>query len=329
MPEPAAAPSYDVAAVARRLGVAPSTLRTWDRRYGIGPSSRTRGQHRRYSAVDLARLELMHALTLQGVPTGEAARVAVATPVRAGDTVWPHGPRHEPTAISPDRGRAAGGRGRASPGAAARAHGLFRAVLALDTVATSELVRESLRRRGVVWTWDRMLAPVLVDIGERHQATGGCVDAEHLLSTSILAALSGVGTRVRQPRNVRPVLLACTEDEQHSLPVYALAAALAGRRISSRNLGARTPHSALAAAVRRTGPIAVFVWSQRPQTASPDNLGRLPRLRPRARLIVGGPGWDERQIPPGVQRVTSLDGAVDAISSAVGVGSARAPGQRP
>ena len=37
-----------VAAVARRLGVAPATLRTWDRRYGLGPSSHEAGEHRRY-----------------------------------------------------------------------------------------------------------------------------------------------------------------------------------------------------------------------------------------------------------------------------------------
>ena len=30
-------PRLHVAAAARRVGVAPSTLRTWDRRYGIGP----------------------------------------------------------------------------------------------------------------------------------------------------------------------------------------------------------------------------------------------------------------------------------------------------
>src|SRR4051794_24186693 len=33
-------PTLPVASVARRLGVAPSTLRTWDRRYGLGPSRR-------------------------------------------------------------------------------------------------------------------------------------------------------------------------------------------------------------------------------------------------------------------------------------------------
>ncbi len=37
------APALTVAAVARRLGVAPATLRTWDRRYGLGPSEHTPG----------------------------------------------------------------------------------------------------------------------------------------------------------------------------------------------------------------------------------------------------------------------------------------------
>ncbi|MCX0246766.1 MerR family DNA-binding transcriptional regulator, partial [Streptomyces drozdowiczii] len=33
--------------VARRLGVAPTTVRTWDRRYGLGPEAHTGGRHRR------------------------------------------------------------------------------------------------------------------------------------------------------------------------------------------------------------------------------------------------------------------------------------------
>ena len=44
---------------ARRIGVAVTTVRTWDRRYGLGPSYREPGRHRRYSQDDLARLELM------------------------------------------------------------------------------------------------------------------------------------------------------------------------------------------------------------------------------------------------------------------------------
>ena len=55
-----------VAAVAARLGVAASTLRTWDRRYGLGPSSHEAGSHRRYTPTDVARLERMRHLTLAG-----------------------------------------------------------------------------------------------------------------------------------------------------------------------------------------------------------------------------------------------------------------------
>jgi DNA-binding transcriptional MerR regulator len=309
MPEPpAAAPSYDVAAVARRLGVAPSTLRTWDRRYGMGPSSRTSGRHRRYSELDLGRLELMQELTLQGVPTGEAARVALATPVRPGAGLSPAGPPATTARRRPGRS-----------GASVRVQGLTRAALALDAAAVLQQVRSSLRRRGVVWTWDRLLVPVLVDIGRRYEATGTCVEAEHLLSTVVLAAFSEVTGRMRRPHNVRPVLLACAEEEQHSLPVHALGAALAVRRIASRNLGARTPHDALAAAIRRTGPLAVFVWSQVPATADVAGLAGLPRLRPKSRLIVGGPGWEGRRLPAGVRLATTLEESVELVVAAAGL----------
>ncbi|NEA12181.1 MerR family DNA-binding transcriptional regulator, partial [Streptomyces sp. SID10692] len=39
-------------AVARLLGVAPTTLRSWDRRYGLGPATREGGRHRRWTAAD-------------------------------------------------------------------------------------------------------------------------------------------------------------------------------------------------------------------------------------------------------------------------------------
>ncbi len=48
-----------VSAVAARIGVAPATLRTWDRRYGLGPAQHTPGSHRRYAPQDVARLMLM------------------------------------------------------------------------------------------------------------------------------------------------------------------------------------------------------------------------------------------------------------------------------
>ena len=57
-------PGSTVAAVARRLGIAPATLRTWDRRYGLGPTEHNAGSHRRYSPQDVIRLTLMRRLVV-------------------------------------------------------------------------------------------------------------------------------------------------------------------------------------------------------------------------------------------------------------------------
>ena len=67
-----------VGAVAGRLGVAAETLRSWDQRYGLGPAQHRSGTHRRYMAVDLARLEEFCRLTGQGVPAAHAASIVLA-----------------------------------------------------------------------------------------------------------------------------------------------------------------------------------------------------------------------------------------------------------
>ena len=67
-----------VAAVARRIGVAPATLRTWARRYGLGPSGHEAGEHRKYRPEDLAKLIMMRRLIVAGVSPAEAAEQALA-----------------------------------------------------------------------------------------------------------------------------------------------------------------------------------------------------------------------------------------------------------
>jgi MerR family transcriptional regulator, light-induced transcriptional regulator len=82
-------PQLSVAAVARKLGIAPATLRTWDRRYGIGPADHAPGRHRRYSADDLARLELMRYALLHGATPADAATYALTAPLPHSDAAPP------------------------------------------------------------------------------------------------------------------------------------------------------------------------------------------------------------------------------------------------
>ncbi len=82
-----------VTAVSVRLGISPSTLRTWERRYGLGPGDRRAGAHRRYLPADVARLTRMVELVHQGVSPADAAAsvLALADPVEApAEVAAPH-----------------------------------------------------------------------------------------------------------------------------------------------------------------------------------------------------------------------------------------------
>lgn len=304
---PGRTPGLAVAAVARKLGVAPATLRTWARRYGLGPTGHVAGAHRRYSAQDVARLELMRRMVNAGVGPGDAARAARAATV---DTTSAPVPAPDGTT------RAGGGKVISLPGALPAARGLARAAMTLDGPACVDLLDDGLRRHGVVWTWDNLAAPVLVGVGRRWQATGTGIEVEHVVTESVVAAMSSVTLRERSAHNVRPVLMACADEEQHSLPLFTLAAALAERRVASRVLGARVPHEALMAAVRRTGPAVVLVWSRTDATGDLATLQDLRWLRPSPRLIVAGSGW-VGPMPRGAEPVRDLSDALTRICAVV------------
>lgn len=69
-------PVWTVASVARRVGVAPATLRSWSLRYGIGPTGHHPGEHRRYTDADVAELDRVRVLAEQGMPLNAAATLA-------------------------------------------------------------------------------------------------------------------------------------------------------------------------------------------------------------------------------------------------------------
>lgn len=320
---PAVQPELSVAAAARRLGVAPATLRTWDRRYGIGPSEHTPGQHRRYAPDDVARLELMQQALVRGASPADAARYAT--------TVALPGP--EPTAPIPILVPAAGGDDRPFvgshirlggmvlrlPGCGRRAHGLARAAMMLDPVPVRGLLTESVATVGVESTWDEVVRPVLNAISDRWRHTGTGVEVEHLLTECVTVVFAQCAANGPVAVEARPVLLAGMPGEQHVLPMVALSAVLAGRGVPCRMLGANLPVPALVAAVRRTAPSVVVLWAHLAAAADVEALRVLPRTRPRFRIYAAGPGWADTALPPRVGWLDSMVAARREIADVVTV----------
>ncbi|MGY4997275.1 MerR family transcriptional regulator [Streptomyces sp. 900105245] len=198
--------------LARKLGVSPTTLRSWDRRYGLGPAARVEGRHRRWSPDDVAMMQDMCRMTAAGVPPAEAARVArrravpegTGTPI--GSAVEPGPPgesaagqasspeRPSPAGRPPDGGRVSEGHGGAEGSGSGEVlegtgagrsggglplgsvwqecRGLARAAVRLDAVAVQEQLTRAVTTYGLITAWEEILAPALHAVGRKWESAG-------------------------------------------------------------------------------------------------------------------------------------------------------------
>ncbi|WNF30726.1 MerR family transcriptional regulator [Streptomyces sp. C11-1] len=308
-PEVPADGGLTTGAVARLLGVAPTTLRSWDRRYGIGPAAREDGRHRRWTGADIAALRNMCRLTSAGLPPAEAARTVLAGTSRE--------------APVPPSGRASRASGPLALGRARReCRGLARAAVRLDAPAMDELLAAVLDRYGLPAAWDEVMMPVLHAVGRKWETEGErYIEVEHLLSWHVSGALRAFAAARPPAPGAGVSLLACVPGETHTLALEALAATLARQALPVRMFGASLPAGALEEAVRRTGPVAVVLWAQSRSTASRSLVARVGAIewgvrgaRRRPAVLVAGPGWTG-ELPPEVRCPAGLADAVDVLAT--------------
>jgi len=284
-----------VAAVARRIGVAPATLRTWDRRYGLGPSEHVEGQHRRYCPQDLARLTMMRRLIIAGVSPSDAAEQAKSFKgvVKISKLVKEFEVREDVV------------------------DALYKGLQSLDRTFVETSLAHEIDTYGIEGAWTDVIVPTLFLIGDEWENNQKGIEVEHLFSEILKNAFYSRTVALAKPLNPRPVLLAAVGEEVHSLPIYALAAALCERNIESYVLGARTPIEAISTMVTRCAPPAIFLWAQLPQNADTKYWQEIPSIRPAPRILVGGPGWDAVECAS-VIRAEGLEHACDEITQAIG-----------
>ncbi|MFG1817900.1 MerR family transcriptional regulator [Kribbella sp. NPDC049174] len=265
-----------VGKVAELLGVPAVTLRTWDARYGVGPSARTSGLHRRYTPWDVDRLRRMQRLIATGIAAGDAAQLSlqVSTPATADDQ---------------DR----------------------RIVELAESVAVAELagvLDDHLMTHGAAATWTELVSPAFRILDERFGQVGDCTDIELLLADAVQAAVERyLDRRVLRPGPGRPVLLVQCPEERHTLPLTMLRAVLLEQGRPVILLGPGSTDQAVTQSVARSKPRVVALWAlvRRP--------GQL-RLRNRIEaagcpVLLAGPGW-----PASAEPLDDLTSAVDRLT---------------
>lgn len=137
------------------------------------------------------------------------------------------------------------------------------------------------------------------------------IEREHATATVVQAALARHAERRLPARSPLAVLAAATQNEQHTLPLDALAAALAEAGVATCLLGTLPP-SALHAAVGDVGPAVVILWAR--STSSTDAAATLRRLTVTTPVVcAAGAGWKPGRLPAGVTHLTDLPTAVESV----------------
>lgn len=202
------APSLNIAALTRRTGVPSDTIRKWEQRYGVLHPDRTAGGQRRYSEQDVARVLWLQARLAEGYRIGEAAVLL--------------------------------GAGHSAPSGSDELRAAFvEAAEASDSAALASIVGQALLLPHERAFAD-VLAPALVEIGERWRRGRLTIAQEHLASSSVRAGLQHLLADSRA--SVRgTAVLACVPGERHEIGLMMLAILLRADGWQVAYLGADTP----------------------------------------------------------------------------------------
>jgi methanogenic corrinoid protein MtbC1 len=200
----------NIAALARRTGIPPDTLRKWEQRYGVLRPQRTGGGQRRYTELDLARVEWLRERLLEGYRIGDAAALLGDVDVGVGRT--PAELRRE----------------------------LYGAVRDADVDAIGALLDQTFTLLSLEQALSRVLAPVLELVGDGWASHELSVAQEHLISSSVRARLDSLLADARG--EIRGVaVLACVPEERHELGLLMLGTLLRADGWQVAYMGADSP----------------------------------------------------------------------------------------
>ena len=119
-------------------------MRTWSRRYGVGPVDHVPGRRRRYTAADVLQLEAFCALVADGLAPAAAAQLVHGNAVTGNvQGSAEHAARDSGDGPRPPR-----------LGDSAAVRGLLSAVLRMDADTVARTVGQSIAAAGVVPAWD-------------------------------------------------------------------------------------------------------------------------------------------------------------------------------
>ncbi len=235
--------SLRIGELARRAGIPASTLRAWERRYGIVEPARTESGYRLYSAADERRLRAMVELITQGLAPAEAAAQVIAA---------------APTPDGRGAGQADAPEEPAGEGFGALREELIERLRAFDEVGAHAVLDRALAAYGAENLVHELVLPTLRRTGEMWEDGSVSVGQEHFGTLLIRGRILALGRGWSEGEGPL-LLLACAPGERHDLPLVAFGLTMRRRGFRIALLGADTPLETLADTAMRLRPERVVL----------------------------------------------------------------------
>lgn len=272
-------PVYTIKTVVQETGIAPATLRAWERRYGVLSPGRSEGGYRLFSERDISTLRWLKSQVDAGMSISRAValleirRQAGEEPEleldRRGVALPPHNIRTT-EAIVED---------------------LLAALLAFQEDGAERLLGEAFALYPVDTVAEKIVAPTLVEIGERWHRGDVSVFQEHFATAFLRRRLTVVFNAYEQPRSGPLAMTGSAPSEWHDVGILLVSLALrrAGWRVIY--LGQNVPAEHLLSELQRMKPELLCLSCATRDSALAARvidraLGKAPE--PRTQLILGG-----------------------------------------
>ncbi|WP_243057217.1 MerR family transcriptional regulator [Nocardioides sp. SR21] len=252
---------YTIKRAAERVGVSESTLRAWERRYGVGTSRRSESGYRLYDEQAVRALSAMNAL----INEGWSARLAAAEVLRR-------------TAVQVDEDAPSFDRA------------LVQGAEEFDLATLTAVLEHRFNNASFESVVDGWLLPSLREVGLGWEAGRVSVAGEHLVSGCVVrrlaAAYEAAGEGPVGPR----IVIGLPPKARHDLGLMSFATAARRAGLATSYLGADVPvEDWVTAVTARSADAAVLAIPMERDVASlTETVAALQEHAPDVLVAVGG-----------------------------------------
>lgn len=226
---------YPIRAISELTGVPSTTLRAWERRYGLLKPGRTAKGHRLYSGDDIDLIKEIVKFLRSGHTISEAIRLVnnpeLNLSARAGiDDHW---------AFYHQR--------------------MLKSIESFSEQSLGEIYNELLSIYPIDMVTEQVIIPVLKELGERWQSRETGIAEEHFFSAFLRNKLGARLHHDSQRSRGNKILVSCLPGEYHELGILLFCIAVISHGYQVLYLGTDMPPSQLPRVVERTHVSAVLL----------------------------------------------------------------------